>query len=286
MITPLKEWNILKRGYTFGVKTYYSNFHLGLDLLCPIGIPVYAPCDGKITFSGMGKQGGGTIWFEFGGYVIRCLHLSQKRGVGSYKEGDIIGHTGNTGESPTPHLHIDVSIKKIDLNNHSNFIDPEKFFILKSIPIIGINISIPQMQQLQKKIEQLSLGFLTINWNLICRPTDGPVDQAKVYNIADEIYKPNLLPYRYLFLNYVPIPTEVFLTTFYYPQKDMCITKIPNFDARLCSFEIAHQFQTYYDVHRGQNPFIEIVDSNFPDDSLIKDKLLSVLPYRDILVQK
>lgn len=124
---PLENWKILPRGYTFGVPTSYSNFHLGIDLTCPTGTPVYAPCDGVVNTM-VGQQGGNTIHLKTPTHLIRFLHLSQFLKTGPVKEGDLIAKTGNTGLSTGSHLHTDISKGALDLNNTNNFIDPEIFY--------------------------------------------------------------------------------------------------------------------------------------------------------------
>jgi murein DD-endopeptidase MepM/ murein hydrolase activator NlpD len=134
MIYPLKSWATAERGYKFGEKTFYSEHHLGLDIIVPEGTEVFAPCDCKIIYSGTLKQGGKTLHTEFmdknyGKLILRCMHLSELRPKGKYKEGELIGRTGSSGAlCRGPHLHIDLSRGKLKLKNYANFIDPEKYF--------------------------------------------------------------------------------------------------------------------------------------------------------------
>jgi len=131
---PLNNWEKLKRGYMFGVKTFYSNFHLGLDLIVPEGTPICAPVECDIIKSMRGIQGGNTLWArwadpEYDKLVMRCMHLHSLPSIGHFKEGEIIGYTGNTGTASTgPHAHIDISKIDVNLNNIKNFIDPEVYF--------------------------------------------------------------------------------------------------------------------------------------------------------------
>lgn len=128
---PLKQRKIC--GYTFGVKTYYSDFHLGVDYCANFDI-LYAPFDGTIEHF-QGTQGGLTIWFRPDGQdvLIRFLHLSQILVTGHVKEGTQIAVTGDSGTTSPPgkppyaHLHLDISKHNLDLKNTGNFIDPEKF---------------------------------------------------------------------------------------------------------------------------------------------------------------
>lgn len=131
---PLENWKKLKRGYKFGGKTFYSDFHLGTDYIVPERTSVFAPRKCEIVKVGMFEQGGKTVHArmsagKFGRVVMRFMHLSKYAKMGKYEKGDIIGYTGNTGKlTRGPHLHIDISRKKVDIKNISNFIDPEKFF--------------------------------------------------------------------------------------------------------------------------------------------------------------
>lgn len=134
MIYPLQNWKTAKRGYKFGEKTFYSLHHLGVDVIVPEGTPVLASCDSEIIFSASRPQGGNTIWVRFidpelKTLIMRCMHLVALKPKGKYKEGQIIGYTGNTGEySRGPHFHVDISKEKVLIKNFDNFIDPEKYF--------------------------------------------------------------------------------------------------------------------------------------------------------------
>lgn len=135
MSYPLTYWKTYKRGYRFGVPTSYSNFHLGLDVICPIGTPIYAWDSCEVIKAFKGTQGGNTIWVRADGMLFRFLHLDKPGVVGKFKEGDLLGKTGNTGLSTGPHVHIDISKNGIlNLNDRKNFIDPEKYFDSIQVP--------------------------------------------------------------------------------------------------------------------------------------------------------
>ena len=110
--------------------SYKSGYHPGLDYACPIGTPICAPYDGRITkvFDNDPSRGNALHYlFSLNGkdYAIRCLHLNKVPIVGTYKQGDIIGYTGNTGMSTGPHLHIDLW--------KDGYIRPEKIITLQGI---------------------------------------------------------------------------------------------------------------------------------------------------------
>jgi murein DD-endopeptidase MepM/ murein hydrolase activator NlpD len=118
-IQPISN-KTLKRtasGWGYRLHPIYKvrKFHYGMDFTAPIGTPVYATGDGKITTvkgskrsrSGFGLE----IIIDHGfGYETLYGHLNAfnvKRGQ-KVKRGDIIAFVGNTGGSTAPHLHYEV----------------------------------------------------------------------------------------------------------------------------------------------------------------------------------
>lgn len=83
--------------------------HLGVDLAAPVGTPIMAAADGKISFIGRNNGNGKQIIIAHtGGYKSYYGHLSRfKKGLktGSLvKQKDIIGYVGSSGLSTGPHL--------------------------------------------------------------------------------------------------------------------------------------------------------------------------------------
>jgi hypothetical protein len=117
----------------------YSQFgligHHGIDLQANVGVPVYAPENGKVLQSANGvtdpKSGrfaaGETIVMS-GQYEHWLMHLS-KRIVNpgqTVTEGQLIGYSGNTGFSTGPHLHWGTRPLNPDMNNgYRGFINPK-----------------------------------------------------------------------------------------------------------------------------------------------------------------
>lgn len=114
-----KKYLKISQKYLNPSKHYVSGVHNGVDFPCPVGTPVRAIADGLIIKAGPNHKTlgihvyyacvvkGRAVW-------LRHLHLSKSMPVGMYKKGDIIGYTGNTGDSTGPHLHWDAWNKPID----------------------------------------------------------------------------------------------------------------------------------------------------------------------------
>lgn len=127
---PIKNFSKLKKGYRFKEKTWYSPHHLGLDLIIPVGTPIYAPFDGEVIKQINGKQGGLTVWYKpkHDNVFMRFMHNSKYGKMGKVKEGEIIAFSGNTGSATTgAHSHLDISKNQIVLTAINNFVDPEKY---------------------------------------------------------------------------------------------------------------------------------------------------------------
>lgn len=148
MLYPLNNWLKLKRGYLFGEKTFYNNFHLGLDVIpdASSGNNLIAWQDLEVKECFFGKEGGNTIFIKCPNNhrLFRCMHLAQPGKNGIYKEGQTIGIIGNTGDkSRGIHLHIDISKNgALDLRNLQNFEDPEVYFKTINNNIDNNNINI------------------------------------------------------------------------------------------------------------------------------------------------
>lgn len=91
---------------------YAAGFHTGTDFACPVGTPVKAPFRGTVTTIGFSPS-------DYGHYVVitgvghkrawLLAHLSSIAvGMGEHvTAGELVGHSGNTGNSTGPHLHAE-----------------------------------------------------------------------------------------------------------------------------------------------------------------------------------
>jgi murein DD-endopeptidase MepM/ murein hydrolase activator NlpD len=100
-------------GYDFGELTWYSAWHLGVDLRSSIGDKMFAVWDGELLGVSWGNQGGNWVFFlDDMGYLHRfghCDHATKDIQPGRKERGEVFAIAGNTGELTTnPHIHWDV----------------------------------------------------------------------------------------------------------------------------------------------------------------------------------
>lgn len=93
--------------------------HAGLDFRGPVGSPIHAAADGRVSFVGIRNGYGKVVEISHGnGLLTRYAHMSAwKARVGQQVDaGDVIGAIGNTGRSTGPHLHFEVRINDRAVN--------------------------------------------------------------------------------------------------------------------------------------------------------------------------
>lgn len=87
-------------------------FHSGTDIGAPMGTPVLAAFDGRVTASNFLGGYGLTVVLQHDNGDKQTLygHLSEVfvRPGDSVKQGEVIGRVGSTGNSTGPHLHFEV----------------------------------------------------------------------------------------------------------------------------------------------------------------------------------
>lgn len=90
-----------------------KKFHNGVDIACPIGTPILAPCDLIIVLTYLHETGGKTMIARDPKTNDRYgfCHLSEFKGkIGELKKkGSTIALSGNTGLGTGAHLHLTYS---------------------------------------------------------------------------------------------------------------------------------------------------------------------------------
>ena len=121
----LLHWPLAAHTITAG--WYYSDgkLHRAIDLRAAVGTPVYAAEDGTVDWvqawdghSTSGNQSYGNLvrirHADYNGGKLQTLYAHLKESKVKYgqavKEGELIGYSGNTGNSTGPHLHFEVRL--------------------------------------------------------------------------------------------------------------------------------------------------------------------------------
>ena len=114
MKTPI---NGARLSSSFGIRKHpilgFNKMHKGTDFAAPMGTPIMASGDGKITRSRWCGGGGNCVKIKHNStYSTLYAHMSKfGRGIkegARVKQGQIIGYVGSTGMSTGPHLHYEV----------------------------------------------------------------------------------------------------------------------------------------------------------------------------------
>lgn len=97
----------------------WGRLHGGVDWAVSTGTSVWASCGGTVTQAGWFSTYGYCVTITHGnGMQTRYAHLSKVLvSVGQYvKQGEVIGRSGNTGNSTGPHLHFEIIVNGVRVN--------------------------------------------------------------------------------------------------------------------------------------------------------------------------
>ena len=89
----------------------WPRLHHGVDVAVPEGTPVRAMAPGIVTYAGWWGSYGITVVIDHGGQTTTLYaHLSSVTVEPGTRVGgrDVIGLSGNTGNSTGPHLHFEI----------------------------------------------------------------------------------------------------------------------------------------------------------------------------------
>ena len=118
-----------------GNREWYEQYglpgHNGLDYAVKAGTPVIAAHDGELCIPSPDLTGYGVhVIVRAEGYYTLYAHLSSvAREVGPVAAGEIIGYTGNTGNSTGPHLHFGLRLTRAGYQSqpYHGWVDPWVF---------------------------------------------------------------------------------------------------------------------------------------------------------------
>jgi hypothetical protein len=114
----------------------YDGWHHGDDLFAPLGTPVVAVADGKLSLVGWNELGGWRLWLtdkkgnsfyyaHLSGYALSILHRNQR----DVKAGQVIGFLGRTGDAftTTPHVHFEIHPHQLVWLGYDGAVDPTTY---------------------------------------------------------------------------------------------------------------------------------------------------------------
>ena len=112
MALPIKNGKITT-AYKKPGKMWSKGYHTGVDFAVKIGTPILAVADGKIENASWGKSYGKQVVQKVDGGWVIYAHLNAVRCKPGQrvKAGQVIGESGNTGNSSGPHLHFEMRDK-------------------------------------------------------------------------------------------------------------------------------------------------------------------------------
>ena len=126
----LAYWYSSQFGWRIHPLTKQREFHQGLDIKTPSGIPVIAAAAGKVAGVKTNGNLGKTIEIEHEAILLKTLYAHLQDYADGLKVGDpvtrgqLIGYVGNTGRSTGPHLHYGI----YDISRES-WINPVKYIL-------------------------------------------------------------------------------------------------------------------------------------------------------------
>ena len=105
-----------------------ANTHKGIDYLTPENTPILAAADARVLRIGYEPKGYGNyvhlIHIDGSGSIYAHLNRHCTYNSAIVKKGDVIGYSGNTGNSTGPHLHFEY---RTQADKQSTAVDPKLY---------------------------------------------------------------------------------------------------------------------------------------------------------------
>lgn len=177
-----------------------KKFHEGIDYGCPEGTPILASADGTAAMVAYAPSGYGEHVIlrhaDGTGTVYAHLKVPAVKQWQQVKQGDVIGYSGNTGNSFGPHLHFEWRRKATDISTAE---DPRSH--LRSVLDLGPSSYTPEAGKPQfEAVEEGTAVVVCDEANVRCHCDMSRVlktlKKGEIITVGDEVTVWNGLPYR------------------------------------------------------------------------------------------
>jgi murein DD-endopeptidase MepM/ murein hydrolase activator NlpD len=91
----------------------WGRLHAGIDIAVPEGTPIRAADSGKVVLMAFTGGYGNYTCIQHSGSLSTCYGHQSRFGTSngaSVSQGQVIGYSGNTGNSTGPHLHFETRV--------------------------------------------------------------------------------------------------------------------------------------------------------------------------------
>ncbi len=246
---PEDASRLIETSYRFGSTQFGERIpHDGVEILNPEGTPVLAVADGKVYFSGNDRTFKRGRFTNFYGNIIILEHNVQGYSVPVYSfyahlseinvhdgeiitQGQKIGSVGATGKAFTNHLHFEVRVGDVLLQNARN---PELFLPLlptAELPDVGILVGtlisqngnpIPSVSVVVQRIEN---GILVPGTSIYAETYAKTISSEQnwgenfvISNLSEGEYRVSAFAYQYFVEKFVSIKGNEFTTVLLQPE--------------------------------------------------------------------
>lgn len=171
--------------YIYGVK---QRGHEGVDWATPIGTEITAPFDGTVLRSGWQGDFPGygnvvVLWDEAQKVAVWYAHLSEAHvGRGEkVKAGDVLGKTGNTGNSTGPHLHFAIVNTDAYGNRLNQYDGMGGFFNPLNSALVKWELGKPVVNEWVSKVDKLKIAVDRVKAEFDSQLANANVNKQELY---------------------------------------------------------------------------------------------------------
>lgn len=132
------HWHLVTQRYLNPDPITYpaTGVHVGTDFATPLGTPILAPDDGRITRSGYSPSLGYWVEFQFGNLYLVSLHCANSQAPRPVLRNEPFAFVGDTGLINGIHSHLEGWFRPMDrsLLTNKEMVEAVTFDVTKLIP--------------------------------------------------------------------------------------------------------------------------------------------------------